>query len=210
MSKVLGAIQEHQERGDATRQLQAQYPPQPKSPRPPKPEPYPGAKKWFETRPRLLSELSGQRHIPKFQHTSGLIPLLLFKKPQSEFLSRIIRDRVQEHSKLNSVIEDFEFDYQYSMFEDQWDRMMKTPSQGGPWTLVQTTWKRDVHNKIFTMKQESMKMSKKMIDLMDQEQVLADQERIDRETERLKKPRAGQADKESGTVENIVNAEKPA
>ncbi|KAE9377225.1 hypothetical protein N431DRAFT_542608 [Stipitochalara longipes BDJ] len=62
------------------------------------PAPFPGAAKVLETRPLPASQLTGRRHIPILT-SCNWIPFLRFKKPQSRFLGRVLRDKLAQKVK---------------------------------------------------------------------------------------------------------------
>ncbi|PMD48249.1 hypothetical protein L207DRAFT_559943 [Hyaloscypha variabilis F] len=72
-------------------------------PRPPRPQthnstipaPFPGAPKVLDIRPLPASQLAGQRHVPVLT-AAGWVPFLRFKKPQSRFLGRVLRDKLKQ------------------------------------------------------------------------------------------------------------------
>jgi hypothetical protein len=201
----MSGIIAHQDRGDATRKLMSENPPSPKTSHR-RPEPYPGATKVIESRPRPFSELSGGiRHIPKLQATSGL-PFLLFKKPQSPFLSRIIKATERKKTGWNALAYDYSDLKLETMYEDQWDEItgekpkVKT-NQGrrmdwdvkegngveDRWSTVPRMWYKDTRNKLLNLQNKNMELGRKMQDIVDQETLLAGREKEERRAEKRRR-----------------------
>ncbi|KAL9120926.1 MAG: hypothetical protein Q9187_002516 [Circinaria calcarea] len=72
---------------------------------------------------RPFLSLSGPRHVPKLVSANG-IPFLRFKKPQSPYLSRIIRDKVKQHSRRFDHLYDLEHQIVLAKDEDHWDKIL--------------------------------------------------------------------------------------
>ena len=87
---------------------------------PPRLWPYPGATKVLD---RPHGNLSGKRHVPKLVNANR-VPILRFKKPQSPFLSRIIRDTVKTREARLSLCVKLHDLLRYAHDEDEWDRIL--------------------------------------------------------------------------------------
>lgn len=100
---------------------------QSKAPRgPPRVWPHPKNKPVL-TRPFL--NLTGRRHVPVF--TAGCeVPFLRYKKPQSPFLGRIIRDTIVAREKRTERMHEMNTLIQRGTIEDQWDMLVER--LGGP------------------------------------------------------------------------------
>src|ERR1700709_1700282 len=82
-----------------TQRQQSQQPRAPPRPEPPRLSPYPGAPKVLDIRPLPREKLTAKRRVPILTHASG-VPFLRFKKPQSPFLSRVLRNKLEQKHKL--------------------------------------------------------------------------------------------------------------
>ncbi|SZE99772.1 unnamed protein product [Blumeria hordei] len=84
--------------------------------------PYSSASKLVEKRPLPLScILSGQRHVPSLVMTSAGIPFLRFKRPQSPYLSRVIRDKVVQKQKKIDLRSQLEITDFIAKSENDWE-----------------------------------------------------------------------------------------
>ncbi|RKF73229.1 putative dna repair protein [Golovinomyces cichoracearum] len=87
--------------------------------------PFPGAQKITETRPLPLEKISsGRRHVPSLVLTSGGFPFLRFKKHQSPYLSRVIRDRVIQKQKMLDQTDFLQETEKIARTEDTWENMV--------------------------------------------------------------------------------------
>ncbi|KAI9722377.1 MAG: hypothetical protein M1812_001849 [Candelaria pacifica] len=85
------------------------------------PAPYPGATPVLS---RPYPTTSGRRRVPKIVNGNG-IPFLRFKKPQSPFLSRIIRDKIKQRTRRFDLMHALENSIQAAEDEDRWDDMIR-------------------------------------------------------------------------------------
>jgi hypothetical protein len=85
---------------------------------------YPGPTRNVYDRPIPVEELSGRRHVPKIVGANG-IPFLRFKKPQSHYLSRIIRNKVAQRMKWFDAIAVIEDDLEMAKLEDVWENAVE-------------------------------------------------------------------------------------
>jgi len=178
-SKVLGILKDIQSKGDAERARQARNPAPPKTPRR-RPEPYPGADMVLETRPRPLSELSGRRQIPKLISANGM-PFLRFKKPQSIYINRIIQDKADQKQKTSDHIKEIATSIQWAQDEDRWEDLADIRSGSEePWTKEVWAWKENTFDNVRRIDARAKDISKKMLDIVDQERELFERERKDR------------------------------
>ncbi|KAI9766065.1 MAG: E2 ubiquitin-conjugating protein mms2 [Geoglossum simile] len=84
--------------------------------------PYPGATPVL-SRPYL--KISGKRHIPKLVILPTGIPFLRFKKPQSPFLSRVLRTKINWRQKLLDRRDRLLEEKVLAAGEDNWDRLLR-------------------------------------------------------------------------------------
>lgn len=102
-------------------------PPKP-TPRRPRIAPYPGAPKVIDIRPLPKEKLTGRRHVPKLVGVHTVFPFLRFKKPQSPFLSRILRNKVKKKHLRYDRIEKMDELVVIGEWEDAWDRVVENCS----------------------------------------------------------------------------------
>lgn len=82
--------------------------------------PHPGAGKTLD---RPLTTLSGRRRVPKLVNANR-VPFLRLKKPQSPFVSRIIRDIIDTRERRISLAKRLEEQLPLAMHEDEWDKIL--------------------------------------------------------------------------------------
>lgn len=160
-----------------------------------RPAPYPGAKPVFEARPRLL--LPGRRQIPKLVSASG-IPFLRFKKPQSPFLGRVIRDKLEQRINYFTQLRAVGELSDVAALEDLWDKVLYR-THGLPADLMvgEMTWKEgikcslnDISDKLNAQEVKLIDMAKRMQTIVDGEKILARKEKLQRKHQReSRKPR---------------------
>lgn len=87
--------------------------------------PLPGAPRVIDIRPLALEKISsGRRHVPSLVLTSGGFPFLRFKKSQSPYLSRIIRDKVNQKQKMLDNSNFLEETEDLGKTEDTWENIV--------------------------------------------------------------------------------------
>jgi len=82
--------------------------------------PYPGASKTLD---RPFTSLSGRRRVPKIVNANR-VPLLRLKKPQSPFVSRIIRDTIDTRERRITLANQLDEQLPLAMDEDDWDKIL--------------------------------------------------------------------------------------
>lgn len=83
---------------------------------------FPGAPKILDSRPLALKDISsGRRHVPSLVLTSCGFPFLRFKKTQSPYLSRVIRDRVLQKQRMLDQTALLEETEEIGKTEDSWE-----------------------------------------------------------------------------------------
>jgi hypothetical protein len=86
--------------------------------------PYPGAPKLLDTLPRPKEQLggSGRRIVPKLGFADhGTIPFLHTKKPQSPYLSRVLRQKIQTNVNRTLAQEELEEQIEQGLVEGVWE-----------------------------------------------------------------------------------------
>lgn len=187
-----------QSEGDADRIRLALNPPPPKLPFR-KPEPYPGASRVLESRPRPLSELSGRRHVPVLTSANN-IPFLRIKKPQSPFLNRVLNDKIKQRQKWLDHIDNMDSAIVWAQNEDVWENLVAkegVATDRGLWyarkgavtnvpswrTEIEAT-KRGMWARLNAVDRKSRKISKQMMRIVDEERKLFEKERRERRMSR--------------------------
>ncbi|CZR61042.1 uncharacterized protein PAC_10938 [Phialocephala subalpina] len=99
-------------------------PPKP-PPRRPCITPYPGAPKLVDIRPLPKEKLTGRRHVPKLVGVHSVFPFLRFKKPQSPYLSRILRNKVKKKHLRYERIDEMDELVAMGELEDGWDKILE-------------------------------------------------------------------------------------
>ena len=81
---------------------------------------FPNASKVLD---RPYPKISGRRHVPKLVNANR-VPFLRFKKPQSEFVSRVIRDTVKTRERRIAHTEELNEQKAIAQAEDRWDSLL--------------------------------------------------------------------------------------
>lgn len=201
---MLSLLKDVQSQGDADRARNASSPP-PHKPAPRKPEPYPGAPKMLESRPRPASELTGQRHIPVLVGANGL-PFLRFKKPQSPFLSRVLGDKRKQKQKQMDHIARIDESMRWAAGEGQWEDLVGAKQDRIPWERDLKRAKHEVVERIGKGDAKARELARRMLEIVDEESRLAAEERKSRKVEMNRRKRelkgsGGSSDGMSAAVE---------
>ncbi len=150
-----------------------------------RPAPYPGAPRVLDTRPCLL--LPGPRHIPKLVSATG-IPFLRFKKPQSPFLGRVIRDKLRQRANYFNQLRAMNGQHEMAVLEDLWDKVLYQTHglPAGP-AAGEMTWGRgidyslkDISKKLRIQEKKNIDTARKMQTIVDGEKELVRKERKQR------------------------------
>ncbi|PBP26934.1 DNA repair protein [Diplocarpon rosae] len=105
---------------------------------------FPGAAKVSESRPLPLARISNIRHVPSLVVATWL-PFLRFKKPQSPFLSRVLKAKITQKNRRIQRLEEMTEMIEMGDAEDIWDdtilrQMEKERGTEGVMELVQAGW----------------------------------------------------------------------
>jgi len=134
--------------------------------------------------PRVLSRpflsISGKRHIPKLAHTNG-IPFLRFKKPQSPFLSRVIRNKIRQREKRFDHVKLLDGEIARAQAEDEWDSILGhncgiENDTEVPWIAAPVSALQEVKGKIQASHYKNTRLGRKMYDIVKKEKALAEEE----------------------------------
>ncbi|KAI9884381.1 MAG: hypothetical protein M1823_003835 [Watsoniomyces obsoletus] len=161
--------------------------------------PWPGATPVLA---RPYRNISGRRHIPRLASANG-IPFLRIKKPQSPFLSLIIRTKLKKRQRRMDTLEELQGAKVEAELEDQWEGMMaqlKVASLGSSksirrvghrWTPTEPGYVAPIESgiaaNVLQHKKERKKnqlMATKMMEIIDKETELAQREERERQTMR--------------------------
>ncbi|KFY53154.1 hypothetical protein V496_07864 [Pseudogymnoascus sp. VKM F-4515 (FW-2607)] len=146
-SKILELLRGLQAEGDAARLEKAANPPLPPPPPRRKPEPYPGAIPVLQQRPLPKSQLTGRRRVP-----------ILTRQKRHDTL-----DRLGELVEMGSM-------------EQEWDEELGM-AEGYKWSSAAHEEKKVVQLTMDKAVKTNIKLAQKMLDIVDEEQRLADIEK---------------------------------
>jgi hypothetical protein len=182
------------------------------NPPPPKPhtrlpEPYPGAKPVLESRPRPFSELTGRRHVPILTNASYL-PYLRFKKPQSPYLSRVLRDKLEQRQKQMDHIDRLEMDLRWAADEDAWDKLVdhRFGRIEQSWQTELLTAKKELWTRLNVQSKRAKETARRMLSIVDEEKRLYEEERKVRKMEKNRK-RQERKEAERGSADGSKSPE---
>ena len=144
--------------------------------------PYPGGRVALE---RPFKEISGRRHVPKLINANK-IPILQFKKPQSPFLSRIIRDSIKTRQKRADLQSTLLEQVHWAQGEDDWDRLLRRSSgveprgSEDPWSHQHRLSHDETSNRRMAASNRRAAIAAKMHTIVEQEKALANEEKLRR------------------------------
>ncbi|KAI9782058.1 MAG: hypothetical protein M1816_001999 [Peltula sp. TS41687] len=179
----------------------------PRATKPPRTEPFPGATPAL-ARPHL--QISGRRHVPVLANANSF-PFLRFKKPQSPFLSRVLRDKIMQKTKRFTLLLELEDAVDEARAEDVWDReIAKTTAEGRvksgssrkrqrqqqqqqqQWTTAEPGWTPAVEGVVAHVKQQIKEseakktaLATRMYEIVERERELARKEKAERRLRRV-------------------------
>ena len=141
--------------------------------------PYPGA---VRTLDRPFHNLSGRRHVPILINANK-VPFLRIKKPQSPFLSRIIRDTVNTRERRLTLAERLTSEALVAEDEDEWDNILHQHfglDHAGeePWQREVKRASDHVHRLQVEAIQKRVNLSAKMSAIVEQEKALVEEEKL--------------------------------
>lgn len=148
--------------------------------------PLPGTLPTFD---RPFLDLSGRRCVPHLVNGNGF-PFLRYKKPQSPYLTRLIRDALHVRVKNLNLLEDCLVKVELGQNEDIWDEALKLTC-GMELDTKHCSWAREARkeydhtvNKQDEIKRRRADMGQKMYEITQKEQALADMEKAKRRSEK--------------------------
>ncbi|KAI9745791.1 MAG: hypothetical protein M1835_002532, partial [Candelina submexicana] len=152
------------------------------------PGPYVGATPVLS---RPYPSISGRRHVPKLVNANG-VPFLRFKKPQSPFLSRIIRDKIKQRTRHFNLMHALEDSVQAAADEDRWDELileeygvgdgvgLEGKGARGKWVDAVRSGRKFVGAMINEHEMKCREVGRKMQRIVEREEELARRERGER------------------------------
>ena len=137
-----------------------------------------------------LAQLSGRRHVPTLVNANH-IPILRIRKPQSETLSRYIRQRIQQRQKRHDRRHMLGGLLELAKSEDRWDSICVSNLENGKevvygvdidgreprWSAELEQSLREVQTAINEEGVKNMLMARKMQDVVDRETELYEKEK---------------------------------
>ena len=144
--------------------------------------PYPEGRKVLD---RPFKETSGPRHVPKLINANK-VPILQFKKPQSPFLSRMIRDIIETRQKRVDLQHRLKEQVQWARGEDAWDFALRK-STGLEQDLSEERWSYQpqlshdqVQARHSAAANKQVKIAAKMHEIVEKERALALKEKLEK------------------------------
>ncbi|KAK4695390.1 hypothetical protein P7C71_g2350, partial [Lecanoromycetidae sp. Uapishka_2] len=146
----------------------------------PRVAPYPGASKVLD---RPFQNLSGRRHVPVLVNANR-VPILRLKKPQSPFLSRVIRDQVNTREARILLGNKLAGEIPIARGEDTWDHIvartfgLDKDTGEEPWTQAIECALHELHEKQDAAIRKRKATAERMHQIVEQEKALAEKEKL--------------------------------
>ncbi|KAH8784137.1 hypothetical protein F5882DRAFT_356628 [Hyaloscypha sp. PMI_1271] len=207
------------------------------SPRPPRPAPthnstipapFPGAPKVLDIRPLPKEQLSGMRKVPTLTAANWL-PFLRFKRPQSRYLGRVLRDKLEQKIRRWGAIEECDSMMEVGESEGVWEgkvarqvrkelakeRFFAKGEEGGKerrsmWAAEAARQKWVLWEKVSKENKLSLEKGEKMLEIVERERELWLQERQERRDEKRARRGKGPGGGRSGGSGGNVKEEQEA
>ncbi|KAG9230548.1 hypothetical protein BJ875DRAFT_471895 [Amylocarpus encephaloides] len=165
-------------------------------PRPPIPERYSGAPRLLHVRPRPEGTLTARRRVPTMGFVSnGTVGFLMTKKPQSAFLSRVLKQKDTQRRAWLRRSAEYEHNSDMGLLEDRWDEDMGSEldvegiESKGEGVVV--SWGREYKRQADELNRTRMdeftrtsRTGRRMMEIVWEERELAKKERAKRKHER--------------------------
>ncbi|KAL3464739.1 hypothetical protein BJX64DRAFT_89304 [Aspergillus heterothallicus] len=126
------------------------------------------------TRPRGV--VNGRRRVPAFINAHG-VPFLLFKKPQPQNLSRVIRQKLDHRWSLIERRERLRVDRYFAEDEDEWDRLTSGTEKGN-WSDAARISFYETHAYIQAVDEKRTELAQSMWNVVLAERELAKKENL--------------------------------
>ncbi|KAL9001598.1 MAG: hypothetical protein Q9188_005444 [Gyalolechia gomerana] len=161
--------------------------------------PHPGAKLVLDGLP---SPPPGKlRRVPTLVNASH-IPFLRFKKPQSPFLSYLIRKKNEEREKRVDKLQALEKSLIFAEDEDQWDTILRehhriSGDKGVSWASAVRVSHMSVKQVHQANTLKRLRMAQRMFNILQEQKKLAERERLERRNRRHQAYKARKAQREA-------------
>ena len=172
--------------------------------------PYPGGRNVLD---RPFRETSGRRHVPKLINANK-VPILQFKKPQSPFLSRMVRDIIETRQKRVDLQHKLKEQVQWARGEDVWDFALRSSlgleqdQSEEPWSHQPKLSHDQVQARHMAAANKQVKIAAKMHAIVEKEKVLALEEKWEKHRMRWAR-RLARSQSEQPTSEEPVAKHEP-
>ena len=138
---------------------------------------------------RPFLSISGKRRVPTLVNTNG-IPHLRFKKPQSPFLSRIIRNKIVQRQKRFDRSDLLKAEIAIARAEDEWDHILSRTCKieednSVRWAKAHVSARQEVKAKIQASHIKNTALGRKMDNIVEMEKALAEKEQGNVDTSHL-------------------------
>ena len=162
---------------------------------------------------RPFPHITGRRRVPRLVVASGF-PFLRIKKPQSQYLGRIIRDDLRLFHQRIQRFQQLEGNFELGLNEDRWDEILestcgvkKAKNRGeSSWSHMAGTAKHEISTLITQHREKRADMARRMQEIVDKEQALADQERLQRRTEKHRERKQRRLERKAASEEGTLDA----
>ncbi|KAL9580749.1 MAG: hypothetical protein Q9212_004305 [Teloschistes hypoglaucus] len=164
--------------------------------------PHPDAKRVLDGLP--LPPLEHHYRIPKVVKANHL-PFLRYKKPQSPFLSHMIREKTRERLKRVDRIQALEKTLAFAEDEDQWDRILwevnrvSRNDKGVQWVRAVRDALSHVKNVHFRSTMKRVQAAQRMFDVVQEQRKLLVKAKVERRDRRHQEYKARKRQRAAGT-----------
>ncbi|RDL41813.1 uncharacterized protein BP5553_01792 [Venustampulla echinocandica] len=184
-------------------------------PRPPRPAPYPGAQKVLDIRPLPKEQLTGRRHVPHIRFINAeRTAFLMFKKPQSPYLSRVLKQVNKARIGRLQFLEDVEEDIQVARLEAEWETLVEEAAKAEgqdpqvvrkgdkewgaseAWTRDLARERRAVQRRLSASHVKAGEIAVRMMDIKDEEERLLREEKKEEKHKKNEERKARKRERE--------------
>lgn len=163
-------------------------------PQPRLPAPYPGA---IPVLDRPYARISGRRRVP-ILITANKQPMLRFKRPQSPFLSRVIRNKIDRSDRhYRNMKELIEVRLPEAEDEDNWEKILGVKDERGGFGHAMQDVIRIRQGVEAAHVEKRNAMAQKMMEIVERERELAEREKIERKVQKNLVKRAKTAERKA-------------
>ena len=161
---------------------------------------------------RPFPNLSGRRHVPKLVNANR-IPFLRFKRPQSPFVSRIIRDTAKTRERRSLIAMELDRQIPAALAEDGWDRILfdkfGLKDEGMSWSHEIKLAHKENHSLQAIAIERRINIAARMQQIVDQEKQLAVEERQRIQDEKRQRYKIRREIRRRETIPSIEQGEIP-